>query len=62
MPYWLRWTILMTMLGLATAAIVYAVTGSLWWGAVGLLGAGVIANAFVSARAGTNRPGKAANS
>ncbi len=40
-----RWTLWMIVFGLLTAAIVYAVTGSVGWSIVGLLGSGIVLNA-----------------
>jgi hypothetical protein len=39
-----RWAIWMTIGGLVTAAVVWALTDSLQWGLVGLLGSSVIFN------------------
>lgn len=41
-----RWTILMTIGGLATAAVVWVITDNIWWGLVGLLGSGIVFNAI----------------
>lgn len=46
MSYRTRWTILMTLGGLATAAVVWVITDSIWWGLVGLLGSGIVFNAI----------------
>ena len=46
MNYRTRWTILMTIGGLATAAVVWAMTGNIWWGLVGLLASGMVFNAI----------------
>lgn len=48
MSYRTRWTILMTLGGLATAAIVWLITGNIWWGLVGLLVSGIVFNAIFS--------------
>jgi hypothetical protein len=37
----------MIALGLVTAAVVYAITGSVGWAVVGLLGSGIVANALL---------------
>jgi uncharacterized protein (DUF697 family) len=39
------WTVWMAGGGVATAAVVYAITGSLGWAAVGLLASGIVLNA-----------------
>jgi hypothetical protein len=49
--YKVRWSIAMTALGLSVALLVYVATGSWGWALVGLVGAGVIVNSAVSARA-----------
>ena len=41
----------MTLLGLTSASVAYLMTGSWGWAVVGLLGAGVVANAIANARA-----------
>ncbi|HEX6299865.1 MAG TPA: hypothetical protein VF148_05340 [Acidimicrobiia bacterium] len=46
MSYRTRWTILMTIGGLATAAVVWAITGNVWWTVVGLLVSGMVFNAI----------------
>jgi hypothetical protein len=46
MSYRTRWTILMTIGGLVTGSVVWAVTDSIWWGLVGLLGSGMVFNAI----------------
>jgi hypothetical protein len=46
MNYRPRWTILMTIGGLASAAVVWAMTRNLWWGLVGLLASGMVFNAI----------------
>lgn len=46
MSYRTRWSILMTIGGLATAAIVWTITGNIWWGVVGLLVSGMVFNAI----------------
>jgi hypothetical protein len=43
----LRWTILMTAFGIVTSIVVFLLTGSVGWAIVGLLGAGVVANAVL---------------
>ena len=43
--YKVLWTVWMAGGGLATAAVVYAITASLGWAAVGLLVSGVVLNA-----------------
>lgn len=45
MSYRTRWTILMTIGGLTTAAVVWAVTASIWWALAGLLVSGMVFNA-----------------
>jgi hypothetical protein len=40
MSYRTRWTILMTIGGLAAAAAIWAITGNVWWAVVGLLSLG----------------------
>jgi hypothetical protein len=47
MSFAMRWSIAMTVFGLIVAGVVWFVTGSIGWAAVGLLGAGVVANALV---------------
>jgi hypothetical protein len=54
MSYRTRWTILMTIGGLATAAVVWAMTGNIWWSLVGLLGSGMVFNTIF------NRGGRSA--
>lgn len=44
MSYRIRWSILMTIGGLAAAAIVWAITDSIWWGLAGLLVSGMVLN------------------
>jgi hypothetical protein len=51
----LTWTLVMTILGIASATVAYAVSGSWWWALAALLGSGVIANALASARAPARR-------
>lgn len=46
MNYRTRWTILMTIGGLATAAVVWAITDNIWWSLVGLLASGMVFNAI----------------
>lgn len=46
MSYRTRWTILMTIGGLAAAAAIWAITGNVWWAVVGLLVSGMVFNAI----------------
>ena len=46
MSYRTRWTILMTIGGLLTAAVVWAITRNIWWAVVGLLVSGMVFNAI----------------
>jgi hypothetical protein len=57
MSYRIRWTVLMTMLGVVTAVVVFAWTDSVGWAIVGLVAAGVVANAMASGRAGARPRG-----
>jgi hypothetical protein len=50
MGYRTRWTILMTAFGVATALVVFVITGSVLWAIVGLLGSGIVANAVLGPR------------
>jgi hypothetical protein len=50
--YGARWSIVMTILGLVTALTAFAATGSVGWALVGLLGSGMVTNAFVHPRRG----------
>jgi hypothetical protein len=50
MSYTAKWSLLMTGFGLATAAIVFALTGSVGWAIVGLLASGAVANAVLHPR------------
>lgn len=50
MSYRTRWTILITTGGLATAAIVWAITDNIWWGLVGLVAFGMVFNAIFGRR------------
>lgn len=52
--YRIRWTILMTLGGLATAAIVWLITDNIWWGLVGLLASGMVFNVLFNP--GTRSP------
>ncbi|MGQ0616126.1 MAG: hypothetical protein ACT4PW_03910 [Acidimicrobiia bacterium] len=45
-----KWSIAMTLFGLATAHIVFAATGSVGWALVGLLGSDMVANALAHPR------------
>jgi hypothetical protein len=40
-----RWSVWMSLGGMATAAIVYVATGSVGWAIVGLVGSGIVFNA-----------------
>lgn len=57
---WVRWAILMTALGLTTAAVVYVTTRSRAWAIGGLLASGAVANAVASAGRG-DRNGRGGN-
>jgi hypothetical protein len=46
MSYRARWTILMTIGGLAAAGVVRAITDNIWWTVVGLLASGIVFNAI----------------
>jgi hypothetical protein len=57
MSYTARWSLLRTAFGLTTAVIVFALTGSVGWAIVWLLGSGVVVNAVL--RPGTrHRPAR----
>lgn len=45
--YRMKWTIVLTIVGVAIALATYASTGSLWWAAAALLATGFVANAVV---------------
>jgi hypothetical protein len=40
----LKWTLGMTAIGLVTAVIVFAITGSVLWALVSLIGSGIVVN------------------
>lgn len=46
MTYRTRWTILITIGGLATVAVIWAITDNIWWGIVGLPAFGMVFNAI----------------
>ena len=50
MSYRAKWTIAMTILGLATALVVFMVTDNVGWTLAGLVGSGMVANALVPHR------------
>jgi hypothetical protein len=51
-----RWTIAMAAFGIIVGLVTYALTGSWWWALVGLLCAGIAANA-ITAGGRTHRSG-----
>jgi hypothetical protein len=57
--YRMRWSLWMTASGVATALVVYLLTGSIGWAFVGLLGSGFVLNAIAEAVA-NGRTGKGA--
>lgn len=57
MPWWLTWTVMMTLLGFGMSAAVYVWTGSWLRTLAGLLGSGIVANSIASGRAGTHGGG-----
>jgi len=54
MSYRTRWTIFMTVGGLAVAGVVWNITDNVWWGVVGLLASGMAFNAIFNP--GSRRP------
>ncbi len=55
MTYRMRWTIGMTVFGVAVAVAVYLVTQSIGWAIVGVLASGMVANAVLAPRNARNR-------
>jgi hypothetical protein len=47
MSFKLKWTLGLTAFGVATAVVVYVLTGSVVWALIGLLAAGIVVNAVV---------------
>jgi hypothetical protein len=50
MSFTVKWTIVLTLLGLATMLAVYGATGSFGWAAIGLLAVGTAANTVAHPR------------
>lgn len=48
MTYRTKWTLALTITGVAFALVTYLSTGSLWWAAGAMLVTGMFANAFIA--------------
>ena len=46
--YRMKWTIVLTVIGVAMALATYASTGSFWWAVAALLATGILANAVAA--------------
>jgi hypothetical protein len=51
MSYRVRWTVFMSLFGLAVAIVTYVATSSMGWAVVALFAAGILANALFGHRA-----------
>ena len=50
MSYKMRYSVMMTLAGVATAVVVYVLTSSFWWAILGLFATGFVINLVAEAR------------